>query len=866
MPEAVAFRTDLIKLLNMIWTTLLHELRQQSHSSAMPIFTAGFLMFLNAGVFFIGNFLNSNLATLDLQWQFLIWISVLLVPAMAMRAFQSHETPGSINLLLSLPLPGPVVIFSKWLSGTLLLLGMLTLTFPLIITIAFLGQPDWGVVFAGYLGAALFLASLYAVAMLAAAISREKVSSFLLGIALILGLLVFDIEKSLLILLPDQMSEFLRFTYALSPKYWFQETASGEVTLEALMYFFMLCLISLWISSRQFEALRRPKVNRVKEILLCLAVFMSFVGANAGLVLFVSKLDIGVDVTEQREFTLNTQTKDIAENLPKTTNIQLFFNERLADVPPTIRDHHKRVVKLLKRIEKLSKGRVEVEFIALSEDTELAELAEMSGISAVPMSSGDTLYFGAVFKADSRQLVINYLDYKRAALLEYDVAVQLSNLSRQRTHRVGVLSSFLKPKNAHEPHPSFSILEELKSQYDVIIVPYFNDALPEDIDVLIVIDAPVLRQGMLKAIDAHINSGLGALFLVDPYQRMNEANASLVINASKKGEINTLTDLLNAYGLMLSHDKIVGDDLNSSLVQSDSGDAYPFPYWLQIGPNNISSEHPVTVMLTRLLFAEAGHFEIAEGSKSLYPIVSTSTQTAELHKREIKLKGADVLAANFSPKTNPPRNLVVYVDGYVKPAFVESQKALNKSSASFFAVADADWIYNGYSMTEAQVGGVTMPKPINDNFSLFLNMVEFLTGDDRLLTIRSRGNPVRSFTRVEKMLSEARQIYRDREAEYLSQISRAETSIAEVLRMTGAANREQLPEDLRKQVIQLQALAYPLKRDLRALRREMREKVDTLFRNAIIFNLSIGPLIVVGLSLILRNMRRKQTRQSKIVA
>ena len=94
----------------------------------------------------------------------------------------------------------------------------------------------------------MFLASLFAVAMLAVAISREKVSSFLLGIALILGLLVFDIEKSLLIVLPDQLSEFLRFTYAISPKYWFKETPSGKVTLEALMYFFMLCLISLWLS------------------------------------------------------------------------------------------------------------------------------------------------------------------------------------------------------------------------------------------------------------------------------------------------------------------------------------------------------------------------------------------------------------------------------------------------------------------------------------------------------------------------------------------------------------------------------------------------------------------------------------------
>ena len=84
--------------------------------------------------------------------------------------------------------------------------------------------------------------------------------------------------------------------------------------------------------------------------------------------------------------------------------------------------------------------------------------------------------------------------------------------------------------------------------------------------------------------------------------------------------------------------------------------------------------------------------------------------------------------------------------------------------------------------------------------------------------------------------------------------------------MTGAANREQLPEDLRQQVVQLQALTYPLKRDLRALRREMREKVDTLFRNAIIFNIAFGPLVVVGLSTLLRHMRRKQTKHSKIIA
>jgi ABC-2 type transport system permease protein len=510
-------------------------------------------------------------------------------------------------------------------------------------------------------------------------------------------------------------------------------------------------------------------------------------------------------------------------------------------------------------MQRVGNGRIEVDFIALSDDTEEAELAQMDGVAAVPMSSGDTLYLGAVFKVGDKKLAINYFDYKRAALLEYDVALQISNLSREATPRIGVLSSFLKPKNATEPHSSFSILEELKNQYDVTVIPHFAEALPKDIDVLVVIDTPILRRGMLVAIDKHIAVGSGTLLLVDPYQRMNEANASLAIQASKDGEINTLIDLLSFYGVEMAGDKIVGDDLNPSLVRSSSGKAYPFPYWMELGPDNISKDHPASLLLNKLLFADAGHFEIAAENKAVHSIVYTSTQTAELAKHEIKKQAAEQLAAHFVPESHPPRNLVVYIDGPVEPAFGDGGVEVNSRNASLFAVADADWIYNGYSMSEAQVGGATMPRPINDNFSLFLNIVEYLAGDERLLAIRSNGNPVRSFERVEEMLNKARRTYREREADYLAQISKAESSIAEVMRLTGAASRDQLPDDLQQQVMQLQALAYPIKRNLRALRQRMRKNVNVLFRNIVIFNFACGPILVIGMNIWLRR-RRRQSR------
>ena len=109
------------------------------------------------------------------------------------------------------------------------------------------------------------------------------------------------------------------------------------------------------------------------------------------------------------------------------------------------------------------------------------------------------------------------------------------------------------------------------------------------------------------------------------------------------------------------------------------------------------------------------------------------------------------------------------------------------------------------------------------------------------------------------MLNKARRTYREREADYLAQISKAESSIAEVMRLTGAASRDQLPDDLQQQVMQLQALAYPIKRNLRALRQRMRKNVNVLFRNIVIFNFACGPILVVGMNVWLRR-RRRQSR------
>ncbi len=847
--------------LAMLLAVLANELKQQLYSPVMLVFVGGFLLFLSTSIFFIGNFLDTDLVSLYLQWQFLPWITVVFVPALAMRSFDGYERSGSADFLLSLPLPAYAYIVGKWMSGVTLLLATLAMTFPFVITQILLGNPDWGIIFSGYLAASLFLMFAYALAIFASAMCREKVSSFILGITLLLALMTCSIELSHNSFLADGLNGSLERVFLFSPKFWFDGMVDGNISLSAILYFFVFTAACLLIASLQFMSLRKPSANKFRLITLGLLSFLISAVFSAFVSQAVSELDLNIDLTEQSEFTLHKETINIAQSVPKQTKVTFYFNKDMEEVPLRIRHHKDRIQRMLKRLERVSLGNIQIELRPLEVDTEQAELANIEGISDVPMSSGDILFLGAVAQVGKKTLTIDYFDHSRAALLEYDIALLLSNLLRQKVPKIGILSSILKPINTKEPHPSLSILEALKNQYDVAIIPYFSDSLPLGLDVLIVMDTPVLKQEMLKSIDKHIANGRGALLMIDPYQRMNAGNASLTIKETFDGSINTLADLLGSYGLKFSHGKVVGDDLSASLVQSNSGKSYPFPYWLRLNNERLNSSHTVSMQLNEVLFVESGHFIFDSDNQNIQPIAWTSNRTGEINKTELKNRSAQYLAANFVPSHLDPKHVVVYLNGMIDSPFVENVGSFKSKKASFFAIADSDWIYNGFSVKDRESGGTLLPRPINDNFALFLNMVEYLSGDERLLNIRSRGNPVRSFLKIESMLLESRQAYREREAAFLLKITEAESSISKVMELTGATSIDQLPDDLQLQAMELQTLVYPLKRELRALREKMRETVNALFQKVIFFNILAGPLVLMFVTWLLGFQRRQSAKR-----
>jgi ABC-type uncharacterized transport system involved in gliding motility auxiliary subunit len=104
------------------------------------------------------------------------------------------------------------------------------------------------------------------------------------------------------------------------------------------------------------------------------------------------------------------------------------------------------------------------------------------------------------------------------------------------------------------------------------------------------------------------------------------------------GQINSIDDLLQSYGLDFSNSKIVGDFKNAATVESATGRNFSYPYWLQIKGNNISKKHIVSDNLKELLFAEAGFFETNKKDIGVQAIILTSDETNFLSKRRIARK------------------------------------------------------------------------------------------------------------------------------------------------------------------------------------------------------------------------------------
>ena len=173
-----------------VWTIAKRELKGYFASPVAYVFIVIFLLLTGFFTFMLGRFYERGQASLTSFFTWLPWLYLFLVPAIGMRLWSEERRIGTIELLLTMPVTTWQAIVGKFLASWLFLALALFLTFPLWLTVNYLGNPDNGVIFCGYVGSLLLAGAYLAITSMTSAMTRNQVVSFILSVVVCLFLIL----------------------------------------------------------------------------------------------------------------------------------------------------------------------------------------------------------------------------------------------------------------------------------------------------------------------------------------------------------------------------------------------------------------------------------------------------------------------------------------------------------------------------------------------------------------------------------------------------------------------------------------------------------------------------------------------------
>ncbi len=232
------------------------ELLAYFESPVAYVFMVVFLMLIGFLTFFVSRFYEAGQADLRAFFFWHPWMFLILVPAVAMRLWAEERRSGTIETLLTLPITLTQAILGKFIAAWIFLGLALLLTFPIVLTVIYLGAPDRGPIIGGYLGSALLAGAYLAVGMLTSAFTRNQVISFVLAVVIGLFLLLagWPPVTDLLVRWAPDWSVLAVAAFSFMPHY--EAFQKGVLDLRDFAYYisviiFMLCGTRLVLENRK---------------------------------------------------------------------------------------------------------------------------------------------------------------------------------------------------------------------------------------------------------------------------------------------------------------------------------------------------------------------------------------------------------------------------------------------------------------------------------------------------------------------------------------------------------------------------------------------------------------------------------------
>src|SRR5690606_8257872 len=239
-----------------VMTIVKRELVGYFVSPVAYVFLVIFLLLTGFFTFTVGSFFERGEASLVSFFTWHPWLYLFLVPAVGMRLWSEERRLGTIELLLTMPVTTGQAIIGKFLASWLFLALALALTFPVVLTVNWFGDPDNGVIFAGYLGSFFLAGSYLAVSCMTSAMTRNQVISFIISVVILLFLILCGYNPVTDLLSRWASPEFVQIVASFSVMTHFDAFQRGILDLRDVLFFASLIGFALFTAGVIIRGLR----------------------------------------------------------------------------------------------------------------------------------------------------------------------------------------------------------------------------------------------------------------------------------------------------------------------------------------------------------------------------------------------------------------------------------------------------------------------------------------------------------------------------------------------------------------------------------------------------------------------------------
>jgi ABC-type uncharacterized transport system involved in gliding motility auxiliary subunit len=620
-------------------------------------------------------------------------------------------------------------------------------------------------------------------------------------------------------------------------------------------------------------------MQRNRETLLysaggIIALFAILVALN----FIISAFNARVDLTEGDVYTLSPGTKAILSKLEAPVRIRFYYTQGSNAVPVGLKTFAQRVEDILAEYKAASKGKVIIDRFNPEPDSDAEESAQLDNVEGQQTNTGEKFYLGLAVSFLDKKEAIPILSPDRERLLEYDITSKIAQVTAAKKPVVGLMAGLpvlgrpLNPMIKQQPTEPWVLGSELKKAFDIRKIEVDAKKIDDDIGVLLVIHPRNITEETEYAIDQFILRGGKLIAFVDPYAYFDQQpDMQNPFGGSNAGQSSFYT-LFKAWGIEPTMNQVVAD----MSYPSGAGPRL-LPTLLTLPQDALNQDDVVMSQVGTMLVPFGGVFKgkPAEGLKQV--VLAHTSKNSMMVDLIIATLSGEPSTRGFQP-SGEEMPIAMRLIGKFKTAFPNGPPApmmrtdkpaeppppgkhLREGAAEnqVVVVADVDMLTDGAAVEIQEMFGQKLIVPRNGNLSFAQGLVEQFSGDQNLMTLRSRASFSRPLTVIQHMEASAQQQYLGKIKALEDSLQQSQEKLQELQKgKAGPTQSTILTAEQQAEIDNFRKKAAETRVELKDVRKNLRVETDRLQFWTKLVNIGVVPLLVAlaGLALAFAQRRR----------